>query len=99
MLPLPQDGRAEASTLNRLHSLPATALFTPEEAGLYLNARTDLLRAWRCQGRGPAFLGCGHFVRYPKRNLDDFLARTVGQCQEAPPKSRTTPELEVPRRR
>lgn len=79
---LPQDGRVEADILNRLHCLPPTALFTPEEASIYVNARKDLLRAWRCQGRGPAHVGRGHFVRYPKRNLDDFLARPGVQRQE-----------------
>jgi hypothetical protein len=70
-------GAAEADVLVRLHNLPPTALFTPEEAGLYLNARTDLLRAWRCQGRGPAFMGRGHFTRYRKQDLDAFLAGRV----------------------
>jgi hypothetical protein len=60
--------------LRRLNDLPPTALFTSEEAGIYLNARTDLLRAWRCQRRGPAFVGRGHFVRYRKGDLDDFTS-------------------------
>jgi hypothetical protein len=67
----------EADALVRLHALPTTALFTSEEAGLYLNARTDLLRAWRCQGRGPTFIGRGHFVRYRKADLDQFLGCSV----------------------
>ena len=60
--------------LRRLHSLPETALFTPDEAAIYLNARLDLLRSWRWQGRGPDFAGRSHFIRYPKGGLDRFLA-------------------------
>src|SRR4051812_4003203 len=60
--------------LRRLHNLPETALFTPEEAAIYLNARLDLLRSWRWQGRGPDFAGRSHFIRYPKGGLDRFLA-------------------------
>ena len=75
---LTQDDRNAAVRLNRLHSLPPTALLTPDETSLYTNARKDLLRAWRCQGRGPAFIGRGHFVRYRKADVDSFLDRHVG---------------------
>ena len=34
----------EADTINRLHGLPDSALFTPAETSIYLNARRDLLR-------------------------------------------------------
>ncbi len=73
---------AVGEILARLHSLPATALFTSAEAGLYLNARTDLLRAWRFQGRGPDFVGRGHFVRYPKGSLDAFLGDQTCKSQQ-----------------
>jgi hypothetical protein len=49
--------QTEAETINRLHTMPPTALFNAAETGLYIAVRTDLLRAWRCQGRGPAFVG------------------------------------------
>lgn len=71
-----------ATVLNRLHCLPKTALLTPAEAAAYLNVRQDLLRAWRCQGRGPSFAGRGHFIRYPKAGLDVFLAGYVDRRGE-----------------
>lgn len=64
----------EAEIINRLHSLPDTALFTPRETSIYLNARRDLLRSWRWRGCGPRFVGCGSLVRYRKGDLDRFLA-------------------------
>jgi hypothetical protein len=70
-------GLTEAEILQRLHHLPPDALLTSDEAALYLNARTDLLRSWRWQRRGPTFIGRGHFIRYPKRNLEAFLGRDV----------------------
>ncbi len=63
-----------AAVLRRLHSLPDEALLSPEEAAIYMNARLDLLRSWRWQGRGPDFVGRSHFVRYPKGEIDRFLA-------------------------
>ena len=73
----------EVGTLRRLHSLPSEALLTSEEAALYLNARTDLLRSWRWQQRGPPFEGRGHFVRYRKCALDAFLAGHAGRITVA----------------
>ncbi len=63
----------KAALVTRLHSLPATAMLTPPEAAAYLNARAELLRAWRSQGRGPAYSGRLRFIRYRKGDLDAFL--------------------------
>jgi hypothetical protein len=64
----------EAEIINRLHALPDSALFTPGESAIYLNARRDLLRSWRWRGCGPRFVGNGHLIRYRKGDLDRFLA-------------------------
>jgi hypothetical protein len=63
----------EADILNRLHSLPDTALFTPTETSIYINVARDLLRAWRWRGCGPAYVGHGHLIRYRKAALDRFI--------------------------
>jgi hypothetical protein len=76
---LAQAALDEANILLRLNALPSEARFTPEEAAIYLNARLDLLRAWRSQGRGPPFEGRMHFVRYRKGALDTFMAGHVGK--------------------
>ena len=79
-MPTRSDEAVDAtSTLERLHRLPDSALFTSDEASLYLSARRDLLRSWRWQGRGPAFVGRGRFIRYRKRCLDEFLAGYAGR--------------------
>jgi hypothetical protein len=63
----------KASTLDRLHALPDSALFTPIETAVYLNVRRDLLRSWRWRACGPPFVGHGHLIRYRKGALDRFL--------------------------
>jgi hypothetical protein len=73
-------------TLKILAALPATAHLTSWEAGLYLRTTADVLRVWRSTGKGPRFRGRGHFVRYTKSDLDEFMSgydhrfdSTVGQ--------------------
>jgi hypothetical protein len=60
-------------TLTVLAALPATAHLTSWEAGLYLRTTADVLRVWRSAGKGPRFKGRGHFVRYTKSDLDEFM--------------------------
>jgi hypothetical protein len=60
-------------TLRILATLPATAHLTSWEAGLYLRTTADVLRVWRSTGKGPRFKGRGHFVRYTKSDLDEFM--------------------------
>jgi hypothetical protein len=61
-------------TLKILAALPATAHLTSWEAGLYLRTTADVLRVWRSTGKGPRFKGRGHFVRYTKSDLDEFMS-------------------------
>jgi hypothetical protein len=61
-------------TLTILAALPATAHLTSWEAGLYLRTTADVLRVWRSTGKGPRFKGRGHFVRYTKADLDEFMS-------------------------
>lgn len=60
--------------LGLLALLPTTALLTPKEAALYINTTPEVLRVWRSQGKGPRFKGRGHFVRYLKSDLDEFMS-------------------------
>ena len=64
--------RVEAIKL--LAALPNTAHLTSQEAGLYLGTTADVLRVWRSIGKGPRFKGRGHFVRYAKSDLDEFMS-------------------------
>jgi hypothetical protein len=73
----------DADLLTRLHALPGEALFDTDQAAFYLNARRDLLRTWRWQRCGPAFEGRGHFVRYRKKALDEFMTGHADRLTEA----------------
>jgi len=65
---------ALALKVERLQAMPAAALFTTDDAALYLNTTMGVLRSWRHQRRGPEFQGRGQFIRYRKGDLDAFLA-------------------------
>ena len=59
--------------LKRSTGLPGSAHLTPKESACYLNTTPGVLRVWRCKGNGPRFCGRGHFVRYKKGDLDEFM--------------------------
>jgi hypothetical protein len=65
---------ARVEGLEVLAVLPGTALLTSKEAALYINTTAEVLRVWRSQGKGPRFKGRGHFVRYLKSDLDEFMS-------------------------
>jgi excisionase family DNA binding protein len=46
---------------------------TELEAAARLGLKVATLRAWRHQGRGPAFLRLGRAIRYLSSDLDEFL--------------------------
>jgi hypothetical protein len=60
--------------LKVLAALPGSAHLTPNESAYYLNTTTAVLRVWRCRGNGPRFCGRGHFIRYKKSDLDNFMS-------------------------
>lgn len=59
--------------LTVLAALPDSALLTPKEAAAYIRSTAEVLRVWRHRGRGPRFRGRGHFIRYKKSDLDEFM--------------------------
>ena len=46
---------------------------TEAEAAARLGLKVATLRAWRNQGRGPAYLRFGRAIRYLAADIDDFL--------------------------
>jgi hypothetical protein len=64
----------EAIARERITKLPDDAELAEAEAAAWLKCTVSLLRNWRWQGRGPAFVGSGKSVRYRKGVLDRFKA-------------------------
>jgi hypothetical protein len=64
---------AQAERLQAIAALPNTAHLTTQESAAYLGTTPAVLRVWRCQGKGPRFKGRGHFVRYEKCDLQEFM--------------------------
>lgn len=46
---------------------------TESEAAVRLGLKVATLRAWRHQGRGPAYVRFGRAVRYLTADIDDFI--------------------------
>jgi excisionase family DNA binding protein len=47
---------------------------TEAEAAVRLGLKVATLRAWRSQGRGPAYVRLGRAIRYLTADLEEFLA-------------------------
>lgn len=52
----------------------SNAPLTENEAALRLGLKVATLRAWRHQGRGPAFVRLGRAVRYLSIDIDEYLS-------------------------
>lgn len=46
---------------------------TETEAAARLGLKVATLRAWRNQGRGPAYVRLGRAIRYLSNDLDEFI--------------------------
>ena len=51
----------------------ASQPMTESEAAIRLGLKVATLRAWRHQGRGPAYVRLGRAVRYLALDIDEFL--------------------------
>jgi predicted DNA-binding transcriptional regulator AlpA len=51
----------------------STEAVTESDAATRLGLKVATLRAWRHQGRGPAFVRLGRAIRYLASDLDEFL--------------------------
>ncbi len=54
---------------------PASPPFNEPNAAAYVGRRPSALRAWRLQGRGPAYVRYGRSVVYLREDLDCWLAQ------------------------
>jgi excisionase family DNA binding protein len=56
-----------------------TVLLNTLQAAAQLGLHPDTLRAWRKQGRGPAYLKLGTRYRYTQQAMEDFLEASDGR--------------------
>ena len=54
-------------------SIPGNEPLTESDAAARLGLKVATLRAWRHQGRGPAFVRLGRAIRYLASDIDGFL--------------------------
>lgn len=55
------------------------AVARPAEAADYIGVSPKTLRNWRSLKRGPKYVGRGHGVRYPYRELEAWLKANTHQ--------------------
>jgi predicted DNA-binding transcriptional regulator AlpA len=63
--------------------LQSSTTIAERDAAAYIAFTSAALRAWRRQGRGPAFIRIGRSVRYRVRDLDAWLDAHVVQTRES----------------
>jgi hypothetical protein len=54
-------------------AVPGHAPLTEWDAAVRLGLKVATLRAWRHQGKGPAFVRLGRAIRYLPRDVEEFL--------------------------
>lgn len=59
---------------NMSHHHPEHASIAEPGAAVYINYKISTLRAWRRQGRGPAYIRYGRSIRYRIADLDAWVA-------------------------
>lgn len=64
------ENRTAASSTEPVSTQPLTEI----EAALRLGLKVATLRAWRHQGRGPAYVRLGRAIRYLAVDVDEFLS-------------------------
>lgn len=55
-------------------TLPPTTPLHERDAAQYLGCQPITLRAWRMQGRGPAYIRLGRSIRYTVADLEAYRA-------------------------
>ena len=68
--------RAAANAADGSYVMPES-FYTPETLAAYLGVSTSTIYSWNASGYGPAFLKLGTLVRYPKENVETWLALQV----------------------
>ena len=63
----------ESDDTANLTSRTSSEPLTEPDAAARLGLKVATLRAWRQQGRGPAFVRLGRAIRYLARDIDDFV--------------------------
>ena len=72
------------------------ALLYEEEAADFLKLSARTLQAWRCAGRGPAFVRAGRAVRYRRADLVAWIDASVVRPQEPRDTGATAPATAAP---
>jgi predicted DNA-binding transcriptional regulator AlpA len=62
---------------------PSNRTIDERDASPYIGYTKAALRAWRRQGRGPAYIRINRSIRYRIQDLDDWLQRHRVETEES----------------
>ena len=65
--------RAAANAADGSFVMPQS-FYTPETLAAYLGVSTSTIYSWNTTGYGPAFIKLGTLIRYPRENVETWLA-------------------------
>ena len=65
--------RAAANAADGSFVMPQS-FYTPETLAAYLGVSTSTIYSWNTTGYGPAYIKLGTLIRYPKENVETWLA-------------------------
>ena len=65
--------RAAANAADGSFVMPES-FYTPETLAAYLEVSTSTIDSWNATGYGPAYITLGTLIRYPKENVEAWLA-------------------------
>jgi hypothetical protein len=71
-----------AHDIDPLEELPPR---TTEELSDFLDVPERTLRQWRWLGKGPRWVKVGRFIRYPRRDTQDWLDAGADSPEQARP--------------
>lgn len=65
---------------------------TPEQTATQLSLSSRTLANWRAEGKGPTFVRLGRRIRYPRTEIERFVAKATVHIRSELSPRRTTSE-------
>jgi len=68
---------------------------TPEQAATQLSLSARTLANWRAEGKGPTFVRLGRRIRYPRTEIERFVAKATVHIRSELPRVRIAADVDA----